>query len=211
MGSSGARMMRRTLETGHACGADAVVESRRHRSVPLRAGEWPISRSTATAWMTIRPTSIGRMTTARAGRASIQAFRAAASSMSVREDPVRPGLLYAGTERGMFVSFDDGAHWQPLQQNLPITSVRDIDVHGDDLVIATHGRGFWIMDDVSGAAADGSGGVRSRHALQARGRDPPAGRELHRNAAYPRTSRWRPILQMAPSSTMCCLRPCRVL
>jgi photosystem II stability/assembly factor-like uncharacterized protein len=67
----------------------------------------------------------------------------------VREDPVRPGLLYAGTEFGMYVSLDDGAHWQSLQQNLPVTSVRDIDVHGDDLVIATHGRGFWIMDDIS--------------------------------------------------------------
>ena len=67
----------------------------------------------------------------------------------VREDPVEPGLLYAGTEFGIYVSFDDGAHWQPLQQNLPVTSVRDIDVHGDDLVIATHGRGFWIMDDVA--------------------------------------------------------------
>ena len=67
----------------------------------------------------------------------------------IREDPAARGLLYAGTERGMFISLDDGAHWQPLQQNLPMTSVRDIDVHGDDLVIATHGRGFWIMDDVS--------------------------------------------------------------
>lgn len=67
----------------------------------------------------------------------------------VREDPQRRGLLYAGTERGVYVSFDDGAQWQPLQQNLPMTSVRDIDVHGDDLVIATHGRGFWIMDDVT--------------------------------------------------------------
>jgi photosystem II stability/assembly factor-like uncharacterized protein len=67
----------------------------------------------------------------------------------VREDPQQPGLLYVGTERGVFVSFDAGAHWQPLQQNLPVTSVRDIDVHGDDLVIATHGRGFWIMDDIT--------------------------------------------------------------
>ncbi len=67
----------------------------------------------------------------------------------VREDPLRKGLLYAGTERGMYVSFDEGAHWQTLQQHLPMTSVRDIDVHGDDLVIATHGRGFWIMDDVT--------------------------------------------------------------
>ncbi len=67
----------------------------------------------------------------------------------VREDAARKGLLYAGTERGIFVSSDDGEQWQPLQKNLPVTSVRDIDVHGNDLVIATHGRGFWIMDDVT--------------------------------------------------------------
>ena len=66
----------------------------------------------------------------------------------VREDPARKGLLYAGTERGIFVSFDDGDHWEPLQQNLPRTSIRDIDVHGDDLVVATHGRAFWILDDI---------------------------------------------------------------
>jgi photosystem II stability/assembly factor-like uncharacterized protein len=74
----------------------------------------------------------------------------------VREDPVSRGLLYAGTERGMYVTFDDGSHWQSLEQNLPMTSVRDIDVHGADLVIATHGRGFWIMDDVSALRQMGS-------------------------------------------------------
>jgi photosystem II stability/assembly factor-like uncharacterized protein len=67
----------------------------------------------------------------------------------VRADPVRRGLLYAGTERGVHVSFDDGESWQGLKAKLPATSVRDIDVHGDDVVIATHGRGFWVMDDVS--------------------------------------------------------------
>lgn len=67
----------------------------------------------------------------------------------VREDPKHRGLLYAGTERGIYISFDDGDHWQSLQRNLPVTSVRDIEVHGDDLVIATHGRAFWIMDDVA--------------------------------------------------------------
>lgn len=67
----------------------------------------------------------------------------------VREDPVHRGLLYCGTERGVYVSFDDGAHWQALQQNLPRTSVRDLQVHGSDLVIATHGRGLWIMDDIA--------------------------------------------------------------
>jgi len=71
----------------------------------------------------------------------------------VREDPLKKGLLYAGTELGMYVSYDDGDHWQPLQQNLPVTSIRDIDVHhdayNDDLVIATHGRAFWVLDDVA--------------------------------------------------------------
>jgi photosystem II stability/assembly factor-like uncharacterized protein len=67
---------------------------------------------------------------------------------AVREDPLRKGLLYAGTEKGVYVSFDDGDHWQPLQKNLPVTSVRDVVVHGNDVVLATHGRAFWIMDDV---------------------------------------------------------------
>jgi photosystem II stability/assembly factor-like uncharacterized protein len=67
----------------------------------------------------------------------------------VREDPQRPGLLFAGTERGAFVSFNDGNDWQALQRGLPPTSVRDIEVHADDLVIATHGRSFYIMDDIA--------------------------------------------------------------
>jgi photosystem II stability/assembly factor-like uncharacterized protein len=66
----------------------------------------------------------------------------------VRADPKQRGLLYAGTEKGVYVSFDDGTHWQSLQRNLPVTSIRDIDVHGNDLVIATHGRSAWIMDDI---------------------------------------------------------------
>ena len=67
----------------------------------------------------------------------------------VREDPVRKSLLYVCTEKGIFVSFDEGDHWQPLQLNLPTTSVRDLVIHGDDLVIATHGRSFWILDNVT--------------------------------------------------------------
>jgi len=67
----------------------------------------------------------------------------------VREDPVRQGLLFAGTERGVEVSFDDGDLWQSLQLDLPATSVRDLEVKGNDLVIATHGRGFWILDDIA--------------------------------------------------------------
>lgn len=66
----------------------------------------------------------------------------------VRADPKRKGLLYAGTEQGIFVSFDDGRQWQSLQLNLPTTSVRDLVVHDDDLVAATSGRGIWILDDI---------------------------------------------------------------
>ena len=68
---------------------------------------------------------------------------------AVREDPVRKGLLYASTENAVWVSFDDGAAWQSLQQNLPHTSARDLVVHDADLIVATHGRGFWIMDDIT--------------------------------------------------------------
>ncbi len=68
---------------------------------------------------------------------------------AVREDLVRKGLLFAGTETGVFVSFNDGESWQPLQMNLPNASVRDLVIKDKDLVIATHGRSFWILDDIS--------------------------------------------------------------
>ena len=68
---------------------------------------------------------------------------------TVREDPVRKGLLFAGTENSVWVSFDDGDHWQSLQLNLPHTSMRDLWIHDDDLIVATHGRSFWILDDIS--------------------------------------------------------------
>ncbi len=68
---------------------------------------------------------------------------------SVREDPVRRGLLYAATEKGVYVSWNDGEDWQSLRGNLPPTAVRDIVVHGDDLVVGTHGRAFWILDDIA--------------------------------------------------------------
>ncbi|AHG89039.1 glycosyl hydrolase BNR repeat-containing protein [Gemmatirosa kalamazoonensis] len=67
----------------------------------------------------------------------------------VREDPGRRGLLYAGTEQAVYVSFDDGDHWQSLRRDMPATSVRDLVIKDDDLVIGTHGRGFWIMDDMT--------------------------------------------------------------
>ncbi|HEV2691018.1 MAG TPA: glycoside hydrolase [Bryobacteraceae bacterium] len=68
---------------------------------------------------------------------------------TVREDPVRKGLLFAGTENAVWVSFDDGDHWQSLQLNLPHTSMRDLWIHENDLIVATHGRSFWILDDMA--------------------------------------------------------------
>ena len=68
---------------------------------------------------------------------------------SVREDPVRRGLLFAGTERAVYFSLDDGEHWQTLRLNMPATSIRDLVIHDDDIVVGTHGRSFWILDDMS--------------------------------------------------------------
>jgi len=68
---------------------------------------------------------------------------------TVREDPQRKGLLFAGTERTVYVSFDDGDHWQSLRLNLPATSIRDLVIHGDDIVVGTHGRSFWILDNIT--------------------------------------------------------------
>ena len=79
---------------------------------------------------------------------------------AVRQDTVEKNLLFASTEFGIYVSFDDGAQWQPLQLNLPVTSVRDMTINGADLIVATHGRSFWVLDDITPlrqAAKVGSG------------------------------------------------------
>ena len=68
---------------------------------------------------------------------------------AVREDPRRKGLLYAGSERAVYVSFDDGENWQTLRLNMPATSIRDLVIKDDDIVVGTHGRSFWILDDIS--------------------------------------------------------------
>lgn len=68
---------------------------------------------------------------------------------AVRQDPSGPRLLYAGTETGVYVSFNDGDNWSPLQLNLPTSSIRDLVIHGNDLIAATHGRSFWILDDLT--------------------------------------------------------------
>jgi hypothetical protein len=66
----------------------------------------------------------------------------------VREDPQQPGLLFAGTEREVYFSADDGENWQSLRSNMPATSVRDLVIHENDLVVGTHGRSIWILDNI---------------------------------------------------------------
>jgi photosystem II stability/assembly factor-like uncharacterized protein len=68
---------------------------------------------------------------------------------AIREDPKRKGLLYAGTENGIYISFDDGGRWQSLKLNLPTTPIHDLTIKGDDLIVATHGRAFWVLDDIA--------------------------------------------------------------
>jgi len=94
---------------------------------------------------------------------------------AVREDPVRRGLLYAGTETGAYVSFDDGDHWQSLRLNMPVASIDDLAIEQDDLVAATYGRSFWILDDVTPLrqvnarmASDGEHLFRPRTAIRVR-------------------------------------------
>lgn len=79
----------------------------------------------------------------------IKGIKAGHFARAVREDPVRPGLLFLGTEHGAYVSFDAGDQWKPLQLNLPDTPIRDLVVKNDDVVLGTHGRGFWILDDIN--------------------------------------------------------------
>jgi photosystem II stability/assembly factor-like uncharacterized protein len=85
----------------------------------------------------------------------------------VRADPLKQGLLYAGTASGVFVSFDDGNQWRPLQNNLPTAWVRDLLVHGDDLIVATQGRAIWVLDNVSPLrqAADVAANVQAQGAI----------------------------------------------
>jgi hypothetical protein len=84
---------------------------------------------------------------------------------TVKEDPERRGLLFVGTERTVFVSFDDGDHWQSLQLNLPPASMRDLAIHENDLIVGTHGRGFWVIDNMSALRQINSEAAQARVVL----------------------------------------------
>ena len=123
---------------------------------------------------------------------------------TVKEDPRRRGLLFCGTERGVFVSFDEGDHWQSLQMNLPAGSMRDLQIKDDDLIVATHGRGFWMLDDITAlrqidaaaAGADGdpvpSGGGRQAAGPERAGHAAAEGRAVGGESAERRDHRLLP-------------------
>ena len=115
---------------------------------------------------------------------------------------MRRGLLFAGTELGVFVSFDDGDHWQSLQLNLPPVSMRDIAIHDDDLIVATHGRGFWVLDDIAPLRQiDARGGRRGRLPVQARRRRQHAAGDRERHAAAEGRAAGARTVRTARSST----------
>ena len=94
------------------------------------------------------PTSFGPATTGRRWTKIVDGIAPVHFARAVREDLVRTNLLFLGTEHGAYVSFDAGDHWQSLQLNLPDTPIRDLVVKDADVVLGTHGRGFWILDDI---------------------------------------------------------------
>lgn len=105
--------------------------------------------ATAYKWDDPRPLLFVTHDSGKTWSLRVQGLPADVFTRVVREDPARKGLLYAGTERGLYVSFDEGIHWRPLQQNFPAVPVTDLAVKRDDLVVATQGRGFWILDDLA--------------------------------------------------------------
>ena len=148
--------------------AESVEQDRHDRGFALRRGHVPTLRSIAIVSTIRSRTSIARAITAKPGSPSSTASASTSFVNAIREDPQVKGLLFAGTELGIYVSFDDGDHWQPLQLNLPVTSFATLTIHGDDLVVATHGRSFWILDDITplrqmtAQTGDGAAGSTSR-------------------------------------------------
>ena len=127
----------------------AVVQGRDHRALPLRRRARPTRPWTAHRLDDLAPYVYRTRDGGKTWTPIARGIPDGSFVNVVREDPERRGLLYAGTETGVFVSFDDGEHWQPLQANLPNCSVRDLAVHQGDLVAGTHGRSFWVLDDLS--------------------------------------------------------------
>ncbi len=133
----------------HAAGADLLEQGGRHRGLALRCGDRLCERSTAIGSTTTAVYLSNRPITARPGRQLRMEFPTAPSSMPFVKIRFVADCSMPARSAAFTFRFNDGASWQPLQLNLPVTSIRDIAVHGNDLVVATHGRSFWVMDDIS--------------------------------------------------------------
>src|SRR5712692_8516314 len=105
-------------------------------------GNIQLTKDGGAAWQNVTPAGVSEWST-------VSRIRDGDFVRTVREDPARKGLLYAGTERGVYVSFDSGEHWQSLRLNMPVVAIHDLAIEQDDLVAATYGRSFWILDDVT--------------------------------------------------------------
>ena len=125
------------------------ARSRSWTPVALRRATPRTRRSTRCASTISGRTSTARTTAARRGREIVAGIDSGAIINVVREDPKRRGLLFAGSETQVWVSFDDGDHWSSLRLNMPATSIRDLVIKDDDIVVGTHGRSFWILDDIA--------------------------------------------------------------
>ena len=141
-------------------------------AVALRRAHGVRGHQHASASTTCARTSTARTTAGRPGRTSRAGFPDGGTVNVVREDPKRKGLLFAGTERQVYVSFDDGDHWQSLRLNMPATSIRDLVIKDDDLVVGTHGRSFWILDDIT-PLRQIDAGVVAADAVTCSGPQPP--------------------------------------
>ena len=137
------------MEGRHASRANSVEQGVADGGVALRR---PISVRRDQPVQARRPASAHLSDTRRRqepGRKSSREFRRMKSSIRCGKILMRQGLLFAGTERAAYFSLDDGDHWQPLRLNMPATSIRDLVIHDDDIVVGTHGRSFWILDDMT--------------------------------------------------------------
>ena len=118
-------------------------------AVPFRRARQPTPRSTRIRLDDLRPHIYRTHDGGRTWTAITPDYQMARPINTISEDPKRRGLLFAGSETQVYVSFDDGDQWQSLRQNMPATSIRDLVIKDDDLVVGTHGRGFWILDDIT--------------------------------------------------------------
>ena len=155
------------LAEGHAAGSAGLHPHQLHRSVAARRGTAYFAgnryQRADRAPYVYKTNDYGKTWTKIVARLPPTDF-----ARAIREDKKREGLLFLGTENGIYVSFDDGEAWQSLRLDLPVTPVHGIEVKGDDLVIATHGRSFYIMDNISvlrqvsrDTATDAGGAVQS--------------------------------------------------